>query len=351
MLNLNKTQKKMIQYCFLLLLIYITVYLVSKTLDIKLIPKIIKLVDKKFIFIGFLLMILYITFEVIIMDILTNSIQKIEKRFLSIKIAMMGFYYNLVTPFASGSQPMQIYTLNKYGISLSKSSAIVTNKTVLFQSIVTIYCGIIIFFNIQLLKSKFPSILLLMSVGMIMNIVSLLGVILIVLSPNTMKLIIKITVNLLSKLKIFKTLNEKLDIINEFIDEYNYSINLFIKNKKALFISIILTIVQLTVFFSVSYCIYRAFNLNELTYVYILSLQAILYMSISVIPTPGNIGANEMAFFTIFASVFPKRIIGYCVFMYSVFVYYFLVIVGGLFTVHTHYHMNKEKSKNINCNI
>ena len=68
-----------------------------------------------------------------------------------------------------------------------------------------------------------------------MNIFSLLGGILIVLSPNAMKLIIKMSVNLLSKLKLFKTLNEKLNIINKFIDEYSYSINLFVKNKKALY--------------------------------------------------------------------------------------------------------------------
>lgn len=347
MINLNKTQKKCIQYGFLILLICITAYLVSKTLDIKLIPKIIKLVDKKFIFIGFLLITFYIIFEAITIDILINSIEKIEKKFLSTKIAMMGFYYNLVTPFASGSQPMQIYTLNKYGISLSKSSAIVTNKTVLFQSIVTIYCGVVIFLNMELLKRELHSILLLMSMGMIMNIVSLLGCILLALSPNTIKFIVKKIFNLLSKLNIFKTLNEKLNIINKFIDEYSYSINLFIKNKKALFISILLTIVQLTVFFSVSYCIYRAFNLNKLTYVYILSLQVFLYISISPIPTPGNVGANEIAFFTIFANVFPKSIIGYCVFLYSIFVYYFLVILGGLFTVHTHYNMNKENKVKI----
>ena len=60
--------------------------------------------------------------------------------------------------------------------------------------------------------------------------------ILIVLSPNAMKLIIKMSVNLLSKLKLFKTLNEKLNIINKFIDEYSYSINLFVKNNTTLYI-------------------------------------------------------------------------------------------------------------------
>lgn len=351
MLNLTKTQKICIQYGFLLLLICMTVYLVSTTLDITLIPMIMKLVNKKFIFIGFLIMVLYIILECTIINILIKTIQKTKVRFLAVKIAMMGFYYNLVTPFASGSQPMQIYALNKYDINLSKSIAIVTNKTVLFQTVVTIYSAVIIFLNIEVLKNELPSMLVLMSIGMVMNIVSLLGGMLIVLTPNTMKIIVKVIVNILYRLNIFKSLNKKIHTINKFIDEYSYSIKLFIKNKKALCLSIILTIIQLTVFFSISYCVYKAFNLNGLSLFEVLSLQVFLYMSVSPIPTPGNVGANEVAFLTIFANVFPGNIIGYSVFLYSSYVYYFLVVVCGLFTIHTHYHMNKRKNKNRNYSL
>ena len=351
MLNLTKTQKICIQYGFLLLLICMTVYLVSTTLDITLIPMIMKLVNKKFIFIGFLIMVLYIILECTIINILIKTIQKTKVRFLAVKIAMMGFYYNLVTPFASGSQPMQIYALNKYDINLSKSTAIVTNKTVVFQTVVTIYSAVIIFLNIELLKNELPSMLVLMSIGMVMNIVSLVGGMLIVLTPNTMKIIVKVIVNILYRLNIFKSLNKKIHTINKFIDEYSYSIKLFIKNKKALFLSIILTIIQLTVFFSISYCVYKAFNLNGLSLFEVLSLQVFLYMSVSPIPTPGNVGANEVAFLTIFANVFPGNIIGYSVFLYSIYVYYFLVVVCGLFTIHTHYHINKRKIKNRNYNL
>ena len=351
MLNLTKTQKICIQYGFLLLLICMTVYLVSTTLDITLIPMIMKLVNKKFIFIGFLIMVLYIILECTIINILIKTIQKTKVRFLAVKIAMMGFYYNLVTPFASGSQPMQIYALNKYDINLSKSIAIVTNKTVLFQTVVTIYSAVIIFLNIEVLKNELPSMLVLMSIGMVMNIVSLLGGMLIVLTPNTMKIIVKVIVNILYRLNIFKSLNKKIHTINKFIDEYSYSIKLFIKNKKALCLSIILTIIQLTVFFSISYCVYKAFNLNGLSLFEVLSLQVFLYMSVSPIPTPGNVGANEVAFLTIFANVFPGNIIGYSVFLYSIYVYYFLVVVCGLFTIHTHYYMNKRKNKNRNYSL
>lgn len=351
MLNLTKTQKTYIQYGFLLFLICITVYLVSSMIDIKSIPMIIKLVNKRYIFMGFLLMGLYIMLEVITINILIKTIQKTKVKFLSIKIAMMGFYYNLVTPFASGSQPMQIYTLNKYGLNISKSIAVVTNKTVLFQSVVTIYSIVIIFLNIALLKNELPSILVLISIGIAINIVSLLGGILIVLRPNIMKKIIKIAINILNKINILKSLNKNQDKINQFVDEYSYSINLFIKNKKALFTTVVLTIIQLTIFFSISYCIYKAFNLNKLSFFYLLTLQVFLYMSVSPVPTPGNVGANELVFFTIFANVFPKSIIGYCVLLYSIFVYYFFIVIGGVFTIYTHYHMNKQDSKKVNLNL
>ena len=75
--------------------------------------------------------------------------------------------------------------------------------------------------------------------------------------------------------------------------------------------------------FSISYCVYKAFNLNGLSLFEVLSLQVFLYMSVSPIPTPGNVGANEVAFLTIFANVFPGNIIGYSVFLYSIYVYYF----------------------------
>ena len=95
---------------------------------------------------------------------------------------------------------MQIYALNKYDINLSKSIAIVTNKTALFQTVVTIYSAVIIFLNIEVLKNELPSMLVLMSIGMVMNIVSLLGGMLIVLTPNTMKIIVKVIVNILYRL-------------------------------------------------------------------------------------------------------------------------------------------------------
>ncbi|MGL5328554.1 MAG: lysylphosphatidylglycerol synthase transmembrane domain-containing protein [Peptostreptococcaceae bacterium] len=339
----TKKSKAFIQYIFLLFLICLTVYLVSTTLDIKLIPEIAKIVNIKYIALGMLLILMYILFESYIINIIISSIHKNKIKFLGFKIATMGLYYNLVTPFASGSQPIQVYSLTQYNISLSKSVAIITNKTVLFQSIVTIYCGIFMVNNIDLLKGEMYSVMVLMATGMCINVLMLCSGIFIVLNPKHFKIILNTMVDVLSKIKILSKIKDKKDIMDTQIDEYSYSIKIFIKDRKSLYLSVILTFIQLTIYFSISYCVYKAFDLSELTYLQILTLQVFLYMTVSPVPTPGNVGANEIGFLTIFANVFPKDIIGYSTFLYSGYVYYFMVIICGLFTAITHYSIGKNK--------
>lgn len=345
MKQLTKKEKNFIQYVFLLFLIGLTTYLVSTNLDIKLIPKVIKLVNIKYIIFGLLLVLIYIIFEAFIIHIIINVVEKSKIKLIGFKIATMGLYYNLVTPFASGSQPIQIYTLTKYNIDFSKAVAIVTNKTVVFQSIVTMYCGYLVLMNINLLKSEMPSIMVLVMVGVIMNVVILLLGLFVIFSPKKIKYLSSYLLNILTKLKLFKFLENKKGKINNYIDEYNYSIKIFLKDKKFIFLSLVLTILQLSVFFSISYCVYKAFNLKGISYFHILTLQVFLYMAISPIPTPGNVGANELAFLTIFSDVFPKELMGYAVFLYGGFVYYLLIIICGIFTIITHLKEPKIKIK------
>ena len=351
MTKITKKQQDILQYMFLIFLMCLTTYVVSTTLDIKLIPHILKIVDLKYLIYGILLILLYIIFEAIILQIIINSIQNVKVKFLGIKIATMGLYYNLVTPFASGSQPIQIYALTGYGINLSKSVAIITNKTILFQVVVTIYSGYLTLVNLNLLKMEMPKIMMLVFVGMIMNIFMIFMGVLLLFSPEKIKIIAEFFINKLSKFKIFKNLSEQKYEINKYIDDYNYSIRLFIKNIKILIISLILTVIQLTIFFSVAYCIYRAFSLNGLSYWHILTLQVFLYIAVSPIPTPGNIGANEIVFWTIFSNVFPKELMGYAVFLYGGFVYYTIVIIAGIFTIYTHYNLKKYKNITKNYNV
>ena len=253
----------------------------------------------------------------------------------------MGFYYNLVTPFASGSQPVQIYVLNKYKVSLSKATGIITNKTILYQVVTTMYCTLFIFANVNKLKYDLRQVMPFVMLGLAVNLFTFIIAFLAIINTPKIKSICHKILGYLLKFRLFKFLASKDDKIDTFIDEYTESIKFFMSNKKLLIVTVTLTIIQIACYFSVAYWIYRAFNLNTYSFIYLMTLQVYLYMAISPIPTPGNIGANELAFFTIFKRVFPQTLLGYAVFLYGGFMYYLILILSGIFTIYTHYKMDK----------
>lgn len=338
----NKKKKTFIRYVFLLALMGVTVYLVLKSLDISMLSSVIAMVKKEYLLVGGIAVILYIILEGVILQVIINEQYKLKSHFVGFRLAIMGFYYNLVTPFASGSQPIQIYVLNKYKVPLSKSTGIITNKTILYQVVITLYCSLFIFLNMNKLQYDLKTVMPFVVLGLGVNLFTFIIAFLAILNTPKIKRWCHKVVAYLVKFKLFKFLKIKEDRIDTFIDEYTESIKFFMKNKKLLIVTVILTVIQIACYFSVAYWIYKAFNLNGYSFIYLMTLQVYLYMAISPIPTPGNIGANELAFFTIFKRVFPQTLLGYAVFLYGGFMYYLILILSGIFTIYSHYRMDKK---------
>ncbi|WP_195945967.1 lysylphosphatidylglycerol synthase transmembrane domain-containing protein [Paraclostridium bifermentans] len=336
--------KNILQYGFLVFILGMTSYLVYRTLDIDMLNEVVDMVDKKFIFFGMCAVITHMLLEGVVLKIVIDSIHKVKTRFIGFKLATMGFYYNLITPFASGSQPMQIYVLNKCKMPASKATAVIMNKSIIYQVVVTVYCSVLVLFNTAILK-ELRGVMPLILVGIAINAFTLIVSMMVIYNPELIKKVSKRIINFLVKFKLFKFLEGKVEKVESFADEYSKSVNLFIKNRKALVLTLLITVVQLSVYFSISFWIYKAFNLSGYTYIYMLTLQAFLYMAISPIPTPGNAGASELAFFAIFKSVFPQPLMGYAIFLYGGFVYYAVLIGSGIFTMITHHNMDRKSKK------
>lgn len=338
----RKKKKTFMRYAFLLTLMAVTIYLVLKSLDISMLSNVISMVKKEYLLVGGFAIILYIILEGIILQIIINEQNEVKNNFVGLKLAIMGFYYNLVTPFASGSQPVQIYVLNRYKVPLSKATAIITNKTILYQVVITIYCTLFIFLNSYKLRYGLRTVMPFVILGLSVNLFSFIIAFLAIINTSKVKLICHKVVSYLLKFKFFKFLRSTEDKIDTFIDEYTSSIKFFIMNKKLLFKTVTLTVIQIACYFSVAFWIYRALNLNGYSFMYLMTLQVYLYMAISPIPTPGNIGANELAFFTIFKRVFPQTLLGYAVFLYGGYMYYLILILSGVFTIYYHYRLDKK---------
>lgn len=347
----KKYRNIILKYSFLLFLMIFTVYLVFQNLDINSIEKIKDIINKKYIVMGVCAILVYMILEGIILKQILDAQYKVNEKLLGVKLASMGFYYNLVTPFASGSQPMLIYVLSKYKVPLGEATGIITNKTLLYQSVVTIYCAVLFVLNMGILKSQILGVISLVILGLGINAFTILIAVLAILNPVKLKAVSSFLIQHISKFKILRFLKNKEEKINKFIDEYSISVKFFMTNKKLLFKTTVLTVIQLTAYFSISYWIYRSFNLNQNHLVYLITLQTLLYMAVSPIPTPGNIGANEITFFSIFNGVFPKSILGYAVLLYGALVYYFILITSAILTLLTHAQIKEKPTIADNSNV
>lgn len=132
----------------------------------------------------------------------------------------------------------------------------------------------------------------------------------------------------LGKLHIVKDVEAKLKFIDDEMDMY-YKNFQFIKKRPLLIIKLcIFTLIQLLVYFSISYVIYSAFGLSGTDYVTIISCQAFVLMISAFVPLPGALGAAEGSYVLFF-----KNIFGGFVHLSTViwrFLTFYLAIIAGM---------------------
>ena len=71
---------------------------------------------------------------------------------------MIGQFFNCVTPFSSGGQPMQAFYLMKRGMALSFASCSLMIKFIVYQFVLTIYSAITLFLCFKTFTSEISAV-------------------------------------------------------------------------------------------------------------------------------------------------------------------------------------------------
>ena len=99
------------------ILIAVTFLIIFKSYDFKETINIVLTANYKYVILAVLCMISYFVFEGINNKMILSSLGKKIKLISSVKYSIIGFFFFGITPAATGGQPMQIYYMNKDGIS------------------------------------------------------------------------------------------------------------------------------------------------------------------------------------------------------------------------------------------
>lgn len=337
---MKKKIKRMIRnFILFIALIILTFSIILKDQDITEIYGILIDSKKQYILIAILAMSIYVLCEAINIRRILKTLGEKRNIFQNIKYALIGFFFSGITPAASGGQPLQIYYMNKDNITVAKSTLTLLINLSSMQ-VVTISLALISFaINHNYLNSTLT---VLFVIGIILNATALALLLISIFSKKTLQKLIGFVVKIMKKIKI-KNADKKQEKIETELKKYHESSDFIKNNKLLIFKTLLTTYIQFIAFYSVSYWVYRSLGLNQNSIFQLITLQSILYGTVSGIPSPGAVGVSEGGFIEIFKAVISENMINSAMLLNRGINFYFLIIIGGIVTVISIFRKKRRK--------
>ena len=216
----------------------------------------------------------------------------------------------------------------KFGVPLGSALTALLSKFIVYQAMLTIYSAVILIFRLNYILDTNPIMMPLVIIGFIVNTAVIAGLLMLAFFRKPTVKIAHFTVRLLGKLRIVKDVDAKLKFIDNEMEMY-YNNFQFIKKRPVLILKMCFyTIIQLTVYFGISFVIYLAFGLSGSDFLTIISCQAFVLMISAFVPLPGALGAAEGSYVLFFKGIF-----GSYVHLSTViwrFLTFYLAIIAGM---------------------
>ena len=321
-----KDKKKMIiNFLIYVLLFGATYYVIFRKQDMSVLISNFKNTNVIYILIAFGMMILFYLLEALNVRNLLRSFGEKTSLKRTFNSTLIGAFYSAITPASSGGQPMQVYYMSKlYDTKVSKSTLALLIHLFGHQFsivIIGITCAI---FNQMIFDSNLVYLFL---IGTFFNFVVLSFYFICIFSESlTNKL-----VNLAKKIvKVFKP--RKCEKINKKIDselELFHESSEYIKNHQREFMSaLLIAVLQVLVNYSIPFFVYKAFGFSGYSIFYFISIQAILFCTVSCIPLPGSVGISETVFLVLYSHIYTDSMLHNALLIHRGISFYLFVLIN-----------------------
>ena len=300
-----KSRKKIIfNGVFLAVVFALTIYGVFYGEDLSSMMDAIHRADKRWLIPGIALVAFFIWGEsIIIWYMMRSSGIQLKKRTCFL-FSSVGFFFSCITPSASGGQPMQIYYMKKEKISIPVSTVILMIVTITYKLVLVVIGIGIAIFGRGFLHKYLEGILPVFYLGLALNIFCVTFMTILVFHPLLAKAIMVKGMKLLERLHLVKKKDGRLKKLEDSMDTYRNTAA-YLKNNPFVIVKVIgITFIQRMALFAVTWFVYQAFGLHGTGFWEILFLQAVISVSVDMLPLPGGMGISETLFLNIFSPVF-----------------------------------------------
>ena len=261
----------------------------------------------------------YVNYKII------NEKDKVSKK-EAISQNFIAQFFNGITPFATGGEPMGVYMLMEQGISFPKATNYMVQSFVFYQVALVIMGFFAVTYN--WIFNIFPKDQFLKHLVLIGFIINILIVVVLLLSyyKKVQNFLCNMTIKITKKFK--KSANEE-EIKQKFEDYHNGFVTLK-KRKKLIIAGIGLNIIGLCCLYLVPYWVIKGMGIEDAHLVNTIVASAYVYLIGGFVPIPGGSGGMEFGFNEFFSNLITPGVIPAVIIVWRALTYYLGIIIGAI---------------------
>lgn len=267
---------------------------------------------------------------------------------LSLKVAVLGKYYDYITPMAVGGQPSQILNLIKGGITPGVATSIPIIKMIIQQLVHWVFVIVIYAFLVPLIPPESGLVNLLIILLKILGVVGIIITTFISMSflfLGSSKIvgrkIAKWSIRFGYRLRIVKNYRKSYDKFMRQVVEYQSSMRYLAKNKGVLVMSIVYSMLDLLFYTSIGFFCCMAFSTTvtaegfvPVFVIWLISVgrYMVVEQASTIMILPGGTGIKEIAFLIMYNFFFKNsNTVAWSFFSWRMFDYYLVLIIGFIY--------------------
>ncbi|MDE6660761.1 MAG: flippase-like domain-containing protein [Anaeroplasmataceae bacterium] len=245
-------------------------------------------------------------------------------------------FFNAITPFATGGQPVQVYLFTQKQVKASDSTGIIASNFIALMIASNIYAIASLVFYSKFSENFDSSTSWMIGLGFTMNFLTLIFMILMATSSKLRDLLKKLMLQICKIKFIGKHLSKAVPAFEKYCENAQSAAKRIFSHKASFIGAILLKMCALLFYYAIPYYILKAlgadFGFQMIPYIILASAFAITTMV--WVPTPGGTGGIEFAFTTIFtATLFGglSKDIGVTgMLLWRALTYYLLMILSAI---------------------
>ena len=313
----------------LLLIAVVVMYFILKD-DFQSIVENLLLANKWLILFSLCLVCLYWLFRAISLYLIVKRYKKKIRFKVIFHQTLITQFFNGITPFATGGEPMQVYMLTKSGVKVANATNIIVQEFIMYQIALVLIGFLSLLLNFKFnLCSVTPVLGNMIILGFVINIIIGLFLIFVSFSKKFSNYVVKLALKLGVKFKIIKDIEKTTNSLNEKLEEYNESGTMLKKNKKLFFNCVMLNFAALVIFYLIPYFIFLSLGYDIGLMQVFVSSSFILLIG-NFVPIPGGSVGIEGAYLLFFEKFLPSAPLNASLIIWRGITYYFGIIVGGI---------------------